>query len=118
MGNDESHERLKRMLDEALLLGNEDSVHNLFNSLNHHDQAENIAFDGPALLEYWWGLARSGIIAVPGSQMASVQTFGMPGLSLPRTDGREREASIHGSLPRVAPSLAECRSGLRWRHDR
>lgn len=59
-------DHLRRMIDEALLAGHSDCVSNLFNDVVSRAKDVGVEFDGKIVLEYFWGLARIGVVAVPG----------------------------------------------------
>jgi hypothetical protein len=104
MSDEKARDRLYQMVDEALLAGNEDSVHNLFNGVASRAKSECVEIDGPAILEYFWRLARIGAVAVPGDAL-HVLTFKMPHLLL--TDrGRQllekKELAPHNSSKYLA----------------
>jgi hypothetical protein len=81
MDNSNTNEQLKRMVDEALLAGREDCVHNLFNSVASRAKSAGIEFDGAVVLEYFWDLARIGVVAVPGEALHALP-FRMPRILL------------------------------------
>jgi hypothetical protein len=69
------------MVEEALLAGQEDCVHNLFNGVASRAKSAGIEFDGAVVLEYFWDLARIGAVAVPGDALG-VKAFTMPSMLL------------------------------------
>ena len=72
MTADEAKQAVERMMAEALLNRQDDSVHNLFNGIIHRARQEQVPFDGAALLEYFWHLARIGAVAVPGDAIQAL----------------------------------------------
>jgi len=62
-------EALRRLM-EKMLLALDDSphvnAHNYFNDLTQRCRSEGIHYEGRAALDYWWHLARLGVIAVIG----------------------------------------------------
>lgn len=66
---DDPHDALRRLMDSELLSSSADCVHNFFNDLISACQQRNIQFDFQAALEYWWELARLGVVAVPGAEL-------------------------------------------------
>lgn len=87
MSDSNEHEQLRRMVDETLLAGHEDCVHNLFNAVASRAKSAGIQFDGAVLLEYFWGLVRIGAVAVPGDAL-QILPFKMPRMLL-TARGRE-----------------------------
>jgi hypothetical protein len=81
MAEEESFEQLKRLVDQALLSGQEDCPHNLFNGIHSQARAAGIPFDPAVMLEYFWHLARIGAVAVPGDGIGSLP-FKLPRLLL------------------------------------
>jgi len=64
-------DRLHRIVDEALLAGGGDCVHNFFLGVYSQANTEGVPFDAAVLLEYWSDLVRTGIVAVPGDQISA-----------------------------------------------
>jgi len=62
-------EMMKRLLEGILLHNPPDSVPGVFRSLIDACKAKGIEFDAAGALEYWWGLARLGVVAVPGAAL-------------------------------------------------
>ena len=62
---------LRKIIDEILLEGQAGSAHNVFNLAGHRANERGVPFDGRAALEYWWELARVGVVALPGDKLAS-----------------------------------------------
>jgi hypothetical protein len=81
MSDSNNHDQLRRMVDEALLAGHEDCVHNLFNGVASRAKSAGVPFDGAVVLEYFWGLARIGVVAVPGDAL-HILPFKMPRILL------------------------------------
>jgi len=79
----EQHIALCRIVDEQLLAGQKDNVHNLFNGVVDQAQSGGIAFEdcGAVVLEYFWSLARIGAVAVPGGALDRLPVK-VPGLLL------------------------------------
>lgn len=70
-------ETMKRLLEEILLHNPPDSVPGVFSSLIEGCKSKGIEFDGAAALEYWWSLARLGVVAVPGAWLNEMSiTYG------------------------------------------
>jgi hypothetical protein len=76
----EETERLKRLMDSALLeIANppkngptEVGVYNFFNDvLQHKCGIQKVPFNFRAAMEYWWDLARLGVIALPGDSFGN-----------------------------------------------
>ena len=71
MSDKENTDALRRMMDK-MVLAIEDgrtrlvNVSNFFGDLLQRCPPEGIHYDDRAALEYWWHLARIGVIAVPG----------------------------------------------------
>jgi hypothetical protein len=64
------NEAMKRLMDGVLLRKTPpDTVRAVFRQVIEACQSHDIRFDAPAALEYWWSLARIGIVAVPGDFM-------------------------------------------------
>jgi len=82
MNDANTQDQLCRIVDEALLAGHEDCVHNLFNGVASRAKSAAVEFDGAVVLEYFWHLARIGVVAVPGDGLGGVRTFKMPSLLL------------------------------------
>ena len=87
MTEDNQHDQLRRMVDEALLAASDDCVHNLFNGVATRATSGGVPFDGAVVLEYFWDLARIGAVAVPGDELG-VLNFKMPRILL-TARGRE-----------------------------
>ncbi len=68
---DDPHEKLKCLVDEALLAGRDTCAHNFFNGVFSAAKAHGVPFDADVLLEYWWDLARAGLIAVAGDSLGA-----------------------------------------------
>lgn len=60
---------LRRLIDEALLKGKPDNPHNFFLGLGNKVTQAGLAWDPEPILEYWWWLARIGVIAFPGGEL-------------------------------------------------
>jgi len=73
----DSSEGLRRLMDE-MVLGLQDgyqvSVDSFFNGLKTQCKRKGIRLDGRAALEYWWHLARLGVVAVPGDTFSGSST--------------------------------------------
>jgi len=72
--NRDNTEALKQLVDRMLLAlrdSHQVNVHNFFNDLTGRCSSEGIRFDGRAALEYWWHLARLGVVAVTGASIGS-----------------------------------------------
>jgi hypothetical protein len=81
MNDEEAEIQLQRLVDQALLAGQDDSPHNLFNGVFAHAKSSSIPFDAAVVLEHFWHLARIGAVAVPGSSIHALP-FKMPQLLL------------------------------------
>jgi len=74
---------IKRLIEKILLSRTPPNcVHNFFNDLIRRCDEESIAFDARAALEYWWHLARLGIVAIPGAEMQILPSPRFPRLLL------------------------------------
>jgi hypothetical protein len=91
MGNDDPKLQLQRLVDQALLSGQDDSPHNLFNGIYAHARSANIPFDAAVVLEYFWHLCRIGAVAVPG------EGIGILPFKLPRMLLTERGRRLLGA---------------------
>jgi len=100
MDESSKHDQLLRMVDEALLAGHQDCVHNLFNGVASKAKSAGVEFDGAVVLEYFWHLARIGVVAVPGDAL-QILPFKMPRLLV--TD-RGRELLRNGECSPHYPS--------------
>lgn len=70
MANEEaSHDRLRRMIDTALLTGQEWCVGSLLSKVQYRAPLEGVQYDCRVVLEYFWELARTGMVAVPGDSI-------------------------------------------------
>lgn len=69
MNDANTQNQLCRMVDKALLAGRENCVHNLFKGVESRANSSGVEFDGAVVLEYFWGLARIGAVAVPGDAL-------------------------------------------------
>lgn len=67
---------IRRLMDSQLLNRPPDCVHNFFNDITNKCQANGIQFDLAAALEYWWHLARLGVVALPGGTLHSLYGVG------------------------------------------
>jgi hypothetical protein len=69
-------EKLRRLMDRHLLsLPRQTSTNtyaqDVFSRLALSCETEGISFDGKAAIEYWWTLARLGVIAMPGVDLGA-----------------------------------------------
>ncbi len=96
---EDNKDAIKRVIDKSLLQKELPSgVHNFFNDVIQRCAVEHVEFDGAIALEYWWDLARLGVVAVPGGELATLSGPGLPRLILTERGRRmlERgEASPH-----------------------
>ncbi len=78
----ENDERtIKRLVDKLLLqAAPPDSVGTLFGQLNAECQDTHISFDPAMALEYWWHLARLGVVATPAGEVPTIQDVSIPRL--------------------------------------
>lgn len=108
MSDSTTWDELRRLVDEALLAGRDECVHNLILSVVSRANAARVPFDGAIVLEYWSELVRTGIVAVPGDSLGGMPAK-MPHLLL--TD-RGRRLLEHGETSPHNPSkyLAAVRS--------
>ena len=60
-------EALRRLIEEILLHDAPESVPDVFSKLVSKCESKDITFNPEAALEYWWHLARLGVVAVPGA---------------------------------------------------
>lgn len=66
MNENNEHDQLRRMIDEALLAGHKNCPDDLFSSVYSTAQSKNIPYDATVVLEYFWNLARIGAVAIHG----------------------------------------------------
>jgi hypothetical protein len=78
MDTNNQNEQVRRIVDEVLLGGGADCVHNFFNEVGHRAKCAVGHFDGAVVLEYFWDLARIGAVAVPGGDFGGVSFGGIP----------------------------------------
>ncbi|MBI5722478.1 MAG: hypothetical protein HZA50_00860 [Planctomycetes bacterium] len=64
-----NNDTMKRLLEDILLHNPPDSVSGVFDKLICTCKNKGIEFDAAAALEYWWSLARLGVVAVPGANL-------------------------------------------------
>ena len=69
---DDNRAQVQRFFDEALLAGQAHSVYGLLQGVMTRAKKEGFPADSAALLEYWWDLARVGLVAIPGENPPSV----------------------------------------------
>ena len=93
MCDEQVHDQLRRFVDEALLRGRYNCVHNLMCSVIERAKGAGVSFDGAAVLEYWASLVRAGVVAVPGDALSNVLPGKMPRLVLTE---RGRRLLEHG----------------------
>lgn len=67
----DNHAKLRRFVDEALLKGYVETVRQLLEYAKNRAKEEGVAVDSSVLLEYWWGLARIGLVAIPGEDLSN-----------------------------------------------
>lgn len=63
---------MRRLIDKMLLGKLPGNVHNFFNDLIHRCQAEGVPFDPKTAVEYWWHLARLGVVALTGAGIGAL----------------------------------------------
>jgi hypothetical protein len=68
MDNPNVNDKLCRIVDAVLLAGVK-TVHDLVAAVAHKANLSGVQFDGDVVLEYFWGLARIGAVAVPGDSL-------------------------------------------------
>jgi len=66
---------MKRLMEKILLEGNRENVHDLFNNVVSQCREQSIPYNGAAALEYWWHLARLGVVAVPGAELGAISAL-------------------------------------------
>ena len=66
-----NEESLHRIVDDVLLGGHVDSVHNFFDTVQRRAEADRLEYNQTAVLTYWWDLARLGMIALPGGKLGA-----------------------------------------------
>jgi hypothetical protein len=97
-GENESLERLKRLVDDALLARQDtDSLHNFFLGRATEANKLGIKVEGSQLLEYFWGLCRIGAVAV-ASANPGIGPIRIPAMFLTEKGRRllsQRESSPH-----------------------
>jgi hypothetical protein len=78
--NHDNASQLRRIVDELLLSDNERLVcyGNFIRSVKTRADREKVQFDGAVVLEYWWHLARIGVIALSGEGGGVVKPFQYP----------------------------------------
>ena len=94
MSEHSTHDQLRRLVDGTLLAGQADCVHNLFNAVASKTKHVGIEFDGAVVLEYFWQLARTGVVAVPGAGIQMLP-FQMPKLLLTERGRKFLESHEH-----------------------
>lgn len=67
MSND--NDSMKRLLDGILLGERPFCVKEVFDNLKTACESKRIEYDETAALEYWWTLARLGVVALPGAAL-------------------------------------------------
>lgn len=72
MSDSTTQDQLRRLVDEALLVGQEKSICDLLQTIMRRGKKMGLHVDTTSLLEYWWGLARTGIVAILGEDSDSV----------------------------------------------
>ncbi len=78
MSDTNEHDKLRRMVDDALLAERLDSVSSLFQDVLSTAQSADVQFDLSVVLEYFWNLARIGAVAVPGDSIGELLVPGKP----------------------------------------
>lgn len=71
-------------MDQVLLAGHDTNVHSLIHSVAARAKGEGVSFDGAVAVEYWWHLARIGVVAIPG------ESLGVTTVTIPRIVLTER----------------------------
>jgi len=66
------HDELKRLIESKLLNEPQSTIQHFFASLEEASRKQQIDFDFPTAIEYWWHLARIGAIALPGAEITTV----------------------------------------------
>ena len=86
-------EKLRRIVDELLLCGNDQQVQSFVNSVIGRARSQGVPWDGKVFMEYWSDLIRTGVVAVPGDYVASLYGGDLPRLLLTE---RGRRLLEHG----------------------
>lgn len=95
---DDDRTQVQRFVDEALLAGQAKSVRDLLPAVMRRAEKEGIPTDSSALLEYWWNLARVGLVAIPGEDLSNV-AYGEPIPQLHLTDRGRRLLELGEQSP-------------------
>ena len=72
MSEPEREENLKRIVDECLLSATAQTVLDLYQAVQAAAKTQNVPFDINVVLEHWWSLARTGVVAVSVAQQGVV----------------------------------------------
>lgn len=72
MGDKPAPDELRRSVDEVLLHHSEDHIHALLQSALKRADSMNSKEAARIVLEYWWELARAGVVAVLGESSPSI----------------------------------------------
>jgi hypothetical protein len=72
MSENNTHDQLRRLIDEELLAGNHNGAYVFFERVVSRALNAGTPCDPKVLLEYWWDLARLGVIAIPGETRPGV----------------------------------------------
>lgn len=79
---DDDRAQIQRFVDEALLAGQDKSVRDLLRGVMTRAKNEAVPVDAAVLLEYWWDLARTGLVAIPAEDVHSTYGEDIPQLHL------------------------------------
>lgn len=67
----DQHDAIRRLIDSLLLKSTFSDLPSFFSAVHSACQRGNIVYDFRVALEYWWHLARLGVVAVPGESLGS-----------------------------------------------
>ena len=75
-------DRLRQIVEEVLCGGSQGlaSFHNFINGVKARADGEDLAFDPNVVVEHWWQLARTGVIALSGDNAGLVRTINYPAI--------------------------------------
>lgn len=72
MSDENAHDQACRFLEESLLAGHDRSIHDLLQTALNRGKQAGIKVESRDVLEYWWDLARTGVVAILGESAPSV----------------------------------------------
>jgi hypothetical protein len=70
--NDDTRQYTMKKIDAALLAGQDQCLHNLILGIMGRARSEGADFDKKVATEYFWDLARSGVVAITGGSGAGI----------------------------------------------